>query len=102
MAKMLVAYYTRTKHTEHMAEAIAEGAGEVAGVEVEVKPVSSVDAAALVAYDVIVLGSPTYYGTMAAEIKKLLDDSVKRHGKLDRAIQFSRKPTRQIGKYMGF
>ncbi|MFX1453030.1 MAG: flavodoxin family protein, partial [Promethearchaeota archaeon] len=27
--------------------------------------------------------SPTYYGTMAAEIKKFIDDSVKFHGKLE-------------------
>jgi multimeric flavodoxin WrbA len=27
-------------------------------------------------------GSPTYYGTMAWELKKLLDESVKFHGKL--------------------
>ena len=36
--------------------------------------------------DAIVIGSPTYYGSMAAEIKKLLDDSVKFHGKLDGKI----------------
>jgi len=32
--------------------------------------------------DGIVLGSPTYYGTMAAELKRFLDESVKHHGKL--------------------
>ena len=29
------------------------------------------------------MGSPTYYGTMAAEIKKFFDDSARHHGKLD-------------------
>ena len=33
--------------------------------------------------DRIILGTPTDYGTMAAEIKKLLDDSIRLHGRLD-------------------
>jgi len=83
MAKMLICYYTRTKHTEHMAQAIAEGAGEIEGVRVDLKAVDKVPAADLLEYDAIVMGSPTYYGTMAAELKKLLDESVAFHGQLD-------------------
>jgi len=33
--------------------------------------------------DGLIVGSPTYYGTMAASVKRLLDASVKHHGKLD-------------------
>ncbi|NIP88772.1 MAG: flavodoxin family protein, partial [Gammaproteobacteria bacterium] len=33
--------------------------------------------------DAIIMGSPTYYGTMAYQVKKLLDESVKHHGKLE-------------------
>ena len=83
MAKMLICYYTRTNNTMHMAEAVAEGAQSVSGVSVEVKAVSDVDAGELLAYDAIMMGSPTYYGTMAWEMKKLLDDSVTLHGQLD-------------------
>ncbi len=82
MAKTLIAFYSRTKHTQHMAEAIAAGVRQVTGAVVEVKPVSAVQARDLVGYDAIVLGSPTYYGSMAAEVKKLLDDSVVLHGQL--------------------
>jgi len=82
MAKMLIAYYSRSGHTQHMAEAVAEGAKEVEGVAVEVKAVADVAAKDLLAYDAIVLGSPTYYGLPAAEVKKLLDDSVGLHGQL--------------------
>ena len=82
MAKILVAYYSRTKHTQHMAEAIAQGARAVAGTSVEVKSIAGLAAKELLDYDAIVLGSPTYYGSMAAEIKKLLDDSVAFHGRL--------------------
>jgi len=83
MAKMLVCYYSRTKHTEHMAEAVGEGAREVSGAEVEVLPVGNVAARDLLGYDAIAMGSPTYYGTMAAELKQLLDESVAFHGQLE-------------------
>lgn len=82
MAKMLVCYYSRTKHTEHMAEAIGKAAAEVDGVEVDVLPVGKVVAKGLPDYDAIVLGSPTYYGTMAGELKTLIDESVVFHGRL--------------------
>lgn len=84
MAKILVCYYSRTKHTQHMAEAIADGARKVAGVtEVDVKPVTRMQARELLDYQGIILGSPTYYGTMASELKKIIDDSVAFHGQLD-------------------
>ena len=82
MAKMLVAYHSRTDHTRHMAEEIVEGARGEGGVEVVCEPVQDVAARDLLAYDAIVLGSPTYYGGMAAEVKKLLDESVAFHGQL--------------------
>ena len=47
------------------------------------KRVDEIEADDLLQYDGIIIGSPTYYGTMAAQIKKLLDDSVKFHGKLE-------------------
>ena len=82
MAKMLIGYYSRTRHTEHMASAIAEGARTVAGVAVEVKSIAELDARQLLEYDAILLGSPTYYGTMAWQLKKLIDESVAFHGQL--------------------
>ena len=82
MAKVLVVYYSRSGNTEAMARLIAEGA-EAEGVEVECRKVEDTSIDDLLTADGIVIGSPTYYGTMAAEIKKLLDDSVKYHGKLD-------------------
>ena len=37
----------------------------------------------LLKVDGIILGCPTYYGTMAAEMKAFLDKSVQYHGKLE-------------------
>ncbi len=82
MAKVLVCYYSKTNHTAEMAKVIGEGAGGVKGAEADVKSIHDVEAKNLQAYDAVVVGSPTYYGTMAAEIKELLDASVAFHGKL--------------------
>lgn len=82
MAKILVCYYSRSGNTEHMARVVADGAAKADGADVDVKPVSDLSAKDLLAYDAIVMGSPTYYGTMAAELKKLIDESVAFHGKL--------------------
>jgi len=82
MAKVLIVYYSRSGNTEKMAEYIAEGLKKGA-VEAEVKKVQEVKPDDLLKFDGIIIGSPTYYGTMAAEIKRLLDDSVRFHGRLD-------------------
>ncbi len=82
MPSLLVMYYTRTGNTQKMAEAVAAGAGEAEGVTVDLRPVSEVSVDDLLDYDGILIGSPVYYGTMAAEIKALIDESVKHHGQL--------------------
>lgn len=82
MAKIIVIYYSRTGNTKKMAELIAEGAKKEK-VEALVKDVSKVDPVELLGYQAIILGSPTYYGTMAYQIKKLLDDTVVFHSKLE-------------------
>ena len=83
MAKLLITYYSRTGNTQKMAEIIAEAARAVSGVEVTLKPVSEVAPDDLLQFHGILIGSPVYYGTMAAEVKKLLDQSVAHHGKLE-------------------
>ena len=81
MAKALVCYYSRTGNTKKMAARMAEVLA-AEGLAVDLRKVEDTAAADLPGYDCIVLGSPTYYGTMAWELKKLLDESVKFHGKL--------------------
>jgi len=85
MVKIIVIYYSRSGNTRKMAEAIGEGIKKEK-VEADVKDVKDVDLDGLPGYDAIIMGSPTYYGSMAAEIKKLLDTSVKFHGKLEGKI----------------
>ena len=81
MVKILVGYYSRSGNTKAMAEAVAEGARSE-GAEVDLKAVGDIDVNTLPGYDAIVFGSPTYYGVMAAEMKDLIDRSVKHHGGL--------------------
>ncbi len=94
MAKVLVLYYSSYGHIETMASAIAEGARS-AGADVSVKrvpelvprevaeqshfkldqaaPVATVDE--LPSYDAIIVGTPTRFGNMTAQMKNFLDQT---------------------------
>jgi NAD(P)H dehydrogenase (quinone) len=82
MPSLLVTYHTRSGNTERMAHCVVQGARSVAGVDVHQLPVAEVTPDELLKHDAIIIGSPVYYGTMAAEVKQLLDDSVVHHGRL--------------------
>lgn len=81
MARILICYYSRSGNTKKMAYLIQKGVMEE-DVEVDTKDVKDVKVDDLLKYDGIVIGSPTYYGLPAAQVKELLDRSVKHHGKL--------------------
>jgi NAD(P)H dehydrogenase (quinone) len=83
--KALVLYYSRTGVTEKMARTIAQSLQEE-GIPVDLFNVTQFPLESLPSYDLIVVGSPTYYGTMAAEVKKFLDESVRFHGDLEGRI----------------
>jgi len=85
MAKALVIYYSRSGNTRKMAELISEAITKE-GVAADLKDVKDVAPDDLLKYEGIIIGSPTYYGAMASELKKLIDDSVKFHGKLEGKI----------------
>ncbi len=82
MKKIAVIYYSRSGNTEAMAHLVAEGAREESGVQVDVKRVEDFPAEKALEYDGLIIGSPTYYGSMAYQVKKFFDDSVTFHGKL--------------------
>jgi len=82
MLSVLILYYSKTGNTEEMAKAVEEGVNSE-GIKVVRKKVNRATLKDLLDADGIILGSPTYYGTMAAEMKAFLDKSVKHHGKLE-------------------
>jgi len=85
MAKGIVIYYSRSGHTKQMADIIAEAMNDN-GLPTDCVSVTDIEPGDVLEYDAIVAGSPTYYGQMACEMKKLFDELVTHHGKLDHKI----------------
>ena len=96
MARGIVIYYSRSGNTKQVGEMIAKSMGD-AGVATECKSVEKVKVDDLLGYDAIVIGSPTYYGTMAAQVKQLIDDSVVKHGQLDGKVGAAFTSSANIG-----
>jgi len=84
MAKLLILYDSQTGNTERMAEAVAEGARSVQGVEVELKyyarPEELAEAAA------IIFGVPTYYHDITLPIKQVMEEAARADVKLEGKI----------------
>lgn len=94
MPKILVLYYSAYGHVETMAKAVADGARDL-GAEVAIRRVPElvpegvavksryrIDQEAPIAtiaelpeYDAIIIGTPTRYGNMAAQMKNFLDQT---------------------------
>jgi len=96
MLKAIVIYYSRSGNTKEMAHIIADSIKD-AGLQVDCKSISDVNAEDLLNYDAIVVGSPTYYGHMAGPIKQLFDDTVSFHGKLDGKVGAAFTSSANIG-----
>lgn len=96
MKKVLVLYYSRTGNTEAMAKMIAQGLSEK-GLQVDLKRVEEASVDTLLDYDGYIIGSPNYFGTMASEIKKFIDDSVKYYRKLEGKLVAAFTSTGMIG-----
>lgn len=102
MPKVLILFYSRTGNTAALADAITEGAKSVRFTEVDVRRIDDLapetvidgvpewkagreklkaryqtfsDVNELANYDGLILGAPTRYGIMAAELKNILDQT---------------------------
>ena len=74
--KVLVMYYSKSGNTKKLAVEVAKGVCEVEDVECVLKPVSEVTKNDFATSDGVIVGSPVYFGTMAAEVKEVLDKFV--------------------------
>lgn len=94
MTKVLVLYHSMHGHIDTLAKAVAEGARQVEGAEVEVKRVpETMDPEAfakaggksfdtpeakpqeLADYDALIVGTPTRYGNMTGQMRTFLDQT---------------------------
>ncbi|MBC5784983.1 NAD(P)H:quinone oxidoreductase [Ramlibacter sp. USB13] len=95
MAKILVLYHSMYGHIETMANAVAKGAREVAGAQVEVKRVPETmpeeafkaaggktnqaapiaQPAELADYDAVIFGTGTRFGNMTGQMRNFLDQT---------------------------
>jgi NAD(P)H dehydrogenase (quinone) len=96
MAKILIIYYSRSGNTKKMAQAIAE-AVKKEKVQVELRNVQDVNPDDVFDFDGLIVGSPVYYGSMAAEIKEFFDKTVKFHGRLDGKVGAAFSSSANIG-----
>lgn len=85
MKNILIVYYSRSGHTQALAREIAHGA-EGQDIQVIVRKVEDTNNDDLRQADAIIIGSPVYFGSMAAPIKELVDRSVAIRGSLKNKI----------------
>lgn len=77
MAKVAVVFHSGYGHTQRMAQAVAQGAGaELVAIDAEGN-VTETGWATLGAADAIIMGSPTYMGSVSWQFKKFADASSK-------------------------
>ncbi len=95
--QVLILYYSKGGNTRRLAEAIAEGVGQADGVDALLRHTRDVTRDEFVDSAAVIAGSPVYFGTMAAELKAVLDDyvSVRRRmeNKVGAAFTTSGDPT---------
>jgi flavodoxin I len=70
---ILVLYYTQTRNTQKMAEAVAEGARNDGKVQVEVS--YYVEPEELGKYDALIVGTPTYHHDIPMDIKRIFEEA---------------------------
>ena len=95
--QILVLYFSKGGNTRKLAEAVAEGVGEVDGARAVLKRTDEVTKEDFVEAAGLIAGSPVYFGMMAAELKKIFDEYVsvrkKMEGKVGAAFATSGDPS---------
>ena len=72
--KISILYFSQTGNTRKMAEAIAEGAGSVPGMEVRLFSLDAIDKEFLSASKAVFFGTPTYLASTCWQWKKWFDE----------------------------
>jgi NAD(P)H dehydrogenase (quinone) len=69
---ILITYYSKTAHTQSLAEEVAKGASSIPGVQVVLKRIDQTTTKDLLAADAIILGSPVYNANLAPEVVQFM------------------------------
>jgi NAD(P)H dehydrogenase (quinone) len=80
---VLVLYYSKGGNTRKLAEAVLEGVNRVEGVQGILKDTDSVTKDDFLNAAGVIAGSPVYFGSMAAELKAVLDNFVSTRRKME-------------------
>jgi len=95
--EILVLYYSKGGNTRKLAEAVAEGVEMVEGMTANLKHTDEVTKEDFVSSKGVIAGSPVYFGTMAAQLKKIFDEFIsvrkKMEGKVGATFTTSGDPT---------
>jgi NAD(P)H dehydrogenase (quinone) len=83
---ILILYYSKGGNTRRLAEAVAEGVEQVDGMKAILKTTDGVTKDDFTHADGVIAGSPVYFGTMAAELKKVFDDFVGVRKKMENKV----------------
>ncbi|MCR4962912.1 MAG: NAD(P)H-dependent oxidoreductase [Firmicutes bacterium] len=75
--KMAIVYDSKTGNTAKMAEYIIQGIETVPGAEAKAFPIDGVDEAYVRECGALIVGTPTYNGTLTARIKAWLETAPK-------------------------
>lgn len=95
--KVLVLYYSKGGNTKKLAQAVVEGVNSVEAVQAVLKSTDEVTKEDFIEAGGVIAGSPVYFGTMAAQLKSVLDEFVgvrrKMEGKVGAAFTTSGDPS---------
>lgn len=69
---ILITYYSKTAHTQSLAEEVAKGASATPGVQVILKRIDQTTTQDLLDADAIIVGSPVYNANLAPEVVQFM------------------------------
>ena len=69
---ILITYYSKTAHTQSLAEEVSKGASSIPGVQVVLKRIDQTTTKDLLNADAIILGSPVYNANLAPEVVQFM------------------------------
>ena len=75
MIRIAVIYHSETGNTRRMAELVKEGCEKADGVDARTMSLDEVDDGFVGSAQAVILGAPTYEGTMSWQMKRFLDET---------------------------